>query len=371
MRKTTTPVPPEGVIAARAADYKAAVVREQRRVTSYDVAIVAGVSQSAVSRCFKPGASVSASTCARVMAAAAGLEYIPNAAARSLATRRSNVVAVVVAHAAGADGPDALAALSRQLARRGKRVLLFPVAQDGDIAPVLGELWQHQVDGAIVAADLSGEQADGFARRQLPLVLFNRPAPPGRAVGSVQCDRYESGRLLATRLAAAGHRQFGIVAGPSTSTPAAERRQGVCDRLRELGLPRPAVVYGQPGYAGGADGLRAIVGQLGKAPDAVLCGNDVMALGCVDLARHALGIGVPAAMSVASLDAIAPAGWLDGHLTTLRQPVHDMALAAAELLASIVDSQGTRIIGKRMFAAQLAAGATARLMLPGNTSLAA
>ena len=75
--------------------HKALIAREARRVTSYDVALVAGVSQSAVSRCFQPGASVSDATQARVMKAAALLDYIPNAAARSLITRRSNIVAVI------------------------------------------------------------------------------------------------------------------------------------------------------------------------------------------------------------------------------------------------------------------------------------
>src|SRR4051812_45849814 len=77
------------------ADIKALIHRESRRVTSYDVAVLAGVSQSAVSRCFKPGASVSKATQARVKSAARALDYTPNAAARSLITRRSNLVAVL------------------------------------------------------------------------------------------------------------------------------------------------------------------------------------------------------------------------------------------------------------------------------------
>src|SRR5215203_858996 len=87
------------------ADIKALIHRESRRVTSYDVAILAGVSQSAVSRCFKPGASVSKTTYARVMKAAQDLDYIPNAAARSLITKRSNQVALIVANAAALHFP--------------------------------------------------------------------------------------------------------------------------------------------------------------------------------------------------------------------------------------------------------------------------
>ncbi len=370
MRKTKTPPPADSVAAARAAEYKAAVVRENRRITSYDVAIVAGVSQSAVSRCFKPGASVSKSTYARVMNAAAGLDYIPNAAARSLITRRSNMVAVVISHMANLYYPEALAELSQQLTRRGKRVLLFTIPQETDVEPVLSDIWQYQVDGAIIAAALTDEQVQEFERRQLPLVVFNRNLH-GRTVSSVLCDQYESGRLLATRLAAAGHRQFGIVAGPETSAVANERRDGACDRLRELDLPQPVVVPGQFDYASGARGLREIIARLGDTPDAVICGNDVMALGCLDLARHELGIDVPGSMSVAGFDAIEPASWLSCNLTTLRQPMHNMALAAADLLTSMIEAHGNHTVEKRMFIPQLVVGSTARLLPPEGNSLAA
>ena len=90
------------------ADIKALIHRESRRVTSYDVASLAGVSQSAVSRCFKPGASVSKATYARVMQAAQDLDYTPNAAARSLITRRSNLVAVIVPAIVSQHYPDVL-----------------------------------------------------------------------------------------------------------------------------------------------------------------------------------------------------------------------------------------------------------------------
>ncbi|QGZ37700.1 DNA-binding LacI/PurR family transcriptional regulator [Pseudoduganella flava] len=369
MRKTKTPPPVDNGADSKAAEYKAALLRENRRVTSYDVAMVAGVSQSAVSRCFKPGASVSKSTYARVMKAAAGLDYIPNAAARSLITRRSNIVAVVISHTANLYYPEALAELSAQLTRRGKRVLLFTMQHEADVEQILGDVWQYQVDGAIVAAALSEEQVQEFERRRLPLVVFNRNLR-GRTVNSVLCDQYESGRLLATRLTAAGHRQFGIVAGPDTSTVATERRNGACDKLHELGLPAPVVVTGQFDYASGARGLREILDRLGRIPDAVICGNDVMALGCLDYARHELSIDVPGTMSVAGFDAVEPSNWLSYNLTTLRQPIHNMALAAADLLTSLIETDG-RLAEKRTFAPQFVEGATARLRPLGDDSLAA
>jgi DNA-binding LacI/PurR family transcriptional regulator len=359
--RTTKPVP-----VLTAAEHKAAIQRENRRVTSYDVALLAGVSQSAVSRCFKPGASVSKATYARVMKAATGLDYIPNAAARSLITRRTNMVAVIISNAANLYYPEALSELSKQITRHGKRVLLFTL-QDGEreLESVLNDVWQYQVDGVIAAASLSDEQVAEFARRRVPLVVFNRSLR-GQTANTVACDQYEAGRTLASRLAAAGHHVFGIIDGPEDNPVSSERRRGACERLAELGLPAPLMARGHFDYASGARGLRELIGQLGRVPDAIICGNDVMAIGCLDCARHELGIAVPEQLSVAGFDAVEPSTWFSYNLTTLRQPIQKMAAAAADLLASLNDT-GDSADGhcgaaeKRMFAPQFIEGATARL----------
>lgn len=354
------------------AEHKAAIQRANRRVTSYDVALVAGVSQSAVSRCFKPGASVSKDTYARVMKAAEGLEYIPNAAARSLITRRSNMVAVIISNAANLYYPEALSELSKQVTRRGKRVLLFTLQRESDLDAVMNEVWQYQVDGVIAAATLSDTQVAEFERRRVPLVVFNRNLR-GQSANTVACDQYEAGRALASRLADAGHRTFGIIDGAQDNAVASERRRGACERLAELGLPEPLVVRGNFDYASGKLGLREIIARgNGRVPDAVICGTDVMAIGCLDCARHELGLDVPSQLSVAGFDAVEPSNWLSYNLTTLRHPMQQMAAAAAELLQSLIDSPGGAA-EKRMFAPQFIEGATARLTAPApaTVSLAA
>lgn len=350
------------LITLRADEHKAAIAREARRVTSYDVAEVAGVSQSAVSRCFKPGASVSRSTYARVMQAASLLNYTPNAAARSLITRRSNMVAVIITRQANRYYPELLAELSHQFTAHGKRVLLFMVARDADVDGVLADVWQFQVDGVIAAAGLADGHLAEFERRRMPLVLFNR-SPRGRAANTVACDHPEAGRTLVSRLAAAGHRRFAIIAGDEDCTEAGERLRGACQRLAELGLPAPVVVTGPADYDGGAAGLKAIVEQMCALPDAILCASDVMAIGCLDCARHELGLEVPAQLSVAGFDADEPSNWLSYNLTTLRQPVPMMAAAAADLLCAVINGQAAQPSPpeRRMFSARLIEGATARM----------
>jgi DNA-binding LacI/PurR family transcriptional regulator len=341
------------------ADIKALIHRESRRVTSYDVAILAGVSQSAVSRCFKPGASVSKSTYARVMQAAQDLDYIPNAAARSLNTRRSNLVAVILSQLATLYHPDVLSELSRQFSLRGMRVVLFHLPREGDVARTLAEVWQHQVDGVIVAAPLSYEQVAEFERRRLPFVLFNRNLRD-KTVFSIVCDQVEAARTMVSRLAAAGHRHFALIDGPLDSSVAQDRKRGVAERLAELGLPPALVVCGDYDYDSGARGLHAIIGQLGGLPDVVMCGNDVMAIGCLDTARHELGLDVPGQLSVTGFDGIGPAGWRSYQLTTLRQPVQHMAMAAADMLTGLLGDLN-QCPERRVFSASIVEGNTARL----------
>eukprot|EP01034_Spumella_vulgaris_P032798 gene32798-40481_t len=162
-------------------------------------------------------------------------------------------------------------------------------------------------------------------------------------------------------------------AGGGDNAVASERRRGACERLAELGLPEPIIVRGNFDYASGKLGLREIIARSGgRVPDAVICGSDVMAIGCLDCARQELGLAVPAQLSVAGFDAVEASSWLSYNLTTLRHPMQQMTAAAAELLYSLIDNPGGAA-EKRMFAPQFVEGATARLapVLPVAVSLAA
>ncbi|MDB5920008.1 MAG: LacI family transcriptional regulator, partial [Massilia sp.] len=315
--------------------------------------------QSAVSRCFKPGASVSKATYARVMQAALDLDYTPNPAARSLNTRRSNLVALIVSNPVTLHYPAVLAELSRQFSLRGLRILLFSQPGESSLEHTLSEVWQHQVDGAVVAARLNGQQAGEFERRGLPFVLFNRNLPD-RSVNAIVCDQVGAARTMVGRLAAAGHKRFAMIDGPAGSAAAQERKRGVAGRLAELGLAAPLAVCGEHDYASGGRGLREIVERLGHVPDAIICGNDAMAIGCLDTARHELKIDVPGQLSVTGFGGIAPAGWLSYNLTTLGQPVRQMAHATAELLVGLIGGAAS-CAERRVFSANVIEGGTARL----------
>ena len=329
------------------------------RVTSYDVARRAGVSQSAVSRCFKPGASVSKKMRTRVMKAAADLSYQPNLLARSLITRRSNMVAVVISQQTNLYYPEVLVQLSQRFSERGVRVLLFTLEHESDIDVLLNQIFQYQVDGVVEAARLSGEQIDLIERRGIPLVFYNRSLKD-RRVNAVCCDQTEGERWLVNRLVEAGHESFGLISGPEDSSVSMERTQGALERLKELNIESVTVVPGDYSYESGASGLLELKSKLGELPDAVVCANDVMAIGCMDAARYRLGVKVPAELSIVGFDGVGPAQWQSYDLTTVRQPVRRMTEAAVSMILERVE-QPDLPPEKRTFSGILVTGGSARI----------
>lgn len=308
--------------------------RSARRATSYDVAKLAGVSQSAVSRCFRPGSSVSADKRKAIQKAAAKLGYQPNAIASGLITKRSNLVAVLISNLTNLYYPEVLAELTHRLTGKGVRVLLFALQSESDVDAALDQVWRYRVDGAISAARLSVAQLRSFERHRVPVVLYNRFAE-GEPVPSVCCDSIGGERLLVDRLVRTGHRTFGIIAGPPDNFVGNKRVEGARARLAEHGLAA-TIVEGLFDHDSGAAGLRALMAS-DTRPDAVICANDLMAIGAIDAARHEFGLSLPDDLSVVGFDGVGPATWPSYRLTTIRQPVGRMTEAAVTMLLERVE----------------------------------
>ncbi|MEZ0496404.1 LacI family DNA-binding transcriptional regulator [Sphingomonas sp. IW22] len=332
--------------------------RGNRRATSYDVARVAGVSQSAVSRCFAPGGSVSSGTRERILKVARELGYRPNALAQGLISGRTNLVAVLISSLTDLYYPEVLTELARQLTLRDMRMLLFSLETESEVDAVLHQVWRHSVDGVISAARLSDAQVELFAQHEVPLVLYNRTAVIASAA-SVCCDSVSGEQALVTRLLAAGHQRFAIIAGPEDSYVGEERRMAAAQRLAMAGINDVPVVRGDYSYDSGRAGLHAIAAR-GALPDAVICVSDQMAAGAMDAARIDLDIAVPDRLSVVGFDGSGPAGWASYEVTSIRQPVRRMTDAAVAMLTERIedpDMPGER----RLFAGKLLTGKSARL----------
>ena len=331
-------------------------LKKGQRVTSYDVAELAGVSQSAVSRCFKPGASVSKKMRERVMKAARKLGYQPNAIARSLITRRSNLVGVILSDFTSLHYPEVLFELNQSFSNRGVHIMLFTLHRERDIDAIIEQIFQYRVDGVVLAATLLPQQIDYFEKRHIPLVLFNRNMRD-KPVNSVCCDQIGGERMLVNALVNAGHKSFAFITGPDDSLVSVQRTTGARDRLRELGFDDIPVVRGDYTYQSGLEGIKSLL--VNGAPDAIICANDVMAIGCMDALRREYKMAIPEDISVVGFDGIAPALWSGYNLTTIRQPVKQMSEAAVEMITARVAEPDTPP-EMRVFSGVMYAGASAR-----------
>ena len=316
-------------------DSKVIPLIKGRRATSYDVARLAGVSQSAVSRCFKPGSSISGKMRERVMKAAKELEYQPNAIARGLITQRSNLVAVLVSGRLNLYYPEALFKITEELSAAGLRALLFTVETEEDAEAVIEQAWQFQVDGVISASHMSQEQYQLLEKRKIPVVFFNRYfADHPNTV--VYCDPTEQVEELADRLAELGHERAALINGPMDNMVSRERMKMSKSALAKSGLKVVAEVQGDFSYESGAAGLQELQ-QAAEQPSVIICINDMMAMGCIDEARSVLGLNVPQDLSIISFDGIGMSQFASYELTTIRQPIGRMSEAAVRMITERVE----------------------------------
>ena len=314
-------------------------------VTSVDVARLAQVSQSAVSRTFTPGASVSEATRARVMAAAHKLGYRPNAHARSLITGRSRIIGLVLSYLENLFYPVALQRLAERLQRDGYHVLLF-VNQNPNADDLVAEILQYHVDGIVLAATtLSSALARNCADADIPVVLFNRvmadAGPHTRqSVSSVRGDNVAGGRAVAEFLVAGGHRRVAYIAGNEESSTNLERERGFREGLSSSGLHIWARATGNYDFAQAHRAALALFSPGRERPDAVFVASDHMAFAVMDALRFELGLRVPDDVSVVGFDNVPQADWGAYRLTTFEQPVDPMIEATVGLLQERLREEG-------------------------------
>jgi DNA-binding LacI/PurR family transcriptional regulator len=330
----------------------------KKRVTSYDVARVAGVSQSAVSRAFRPGLSVSAKTREKVMRAAKKLGYRPNAIARMLITQRSGMIALIMSSVANHAYPELLTRLTGHLSERGAKVLLFTLDTPEQQDDLLEQLWTYQVDGVIaLAAHFDHEEIEAFKEHNIPVVLYNRQVPDHPA-NTVNVDHSQGVRQLVDLLVDRGCSNFLVLSGPTHSDVANDRREFALQQLRSHGFDNVPVLYGDYTYESGKRCFSKWMSE-NSAPDAVICSNDTMAIGCIDEARVHYGMNVPDELSVVGFDGITAAFWSGYELTTVRQPVNQMAKAAVDILMERIEHPDAPP-EKRVLAGALIKGKTTR-----------
>lgn len=306
-------------------------------VTSSQVAEHAGVSQSAVSRTFTPGASISPKTRQKVLASAKELGYRPNAIARSLITNRSRIIAVVMAYLENLFYPEVLEELGRALASENYHLLLFTGFVDRHSDPVFDQLMQYRVDGIILAStSLSSELSEECATAGIPVVLFNRTTERD-AVSSVTTRNREGGRRIAEFLVAGGHKSFGYIAGLQSSSTNRDRQQGFTEALAAHGFTDITIEHGNYSRADAEQAARIVLARPDR-PEALFVANDHMAVAVMDVARHEFGLAIPHDLSIIGYDDVGPARWPSYSITSMSQPLKRMVESTVDILMDQIAS---------------------------------
>ncbi len=299
-------------------------------VTSNDVARLAKVSQSAVSRTFSDGGRVSAEMRARVLQAAAQLGYRPNVLARAVISGRSRLIAILVAYLDNHFYPLVLEHLCRAFQDQGYQVLLF-MTEPGRQDAVVQTMLQYQVQGIVMAsASMSSSLARECTRTGTPVVLFNRYVP-SLPVSSVTSDNIEGGRQLAHFLADGGHRRIAFIAGQEDSSTSRDREAGFYKGLAERDMTVWHRAVGGYTTDGAKAATREIFAEAGGA-DAIFVANDHMAFTVMDVLRRDLGLRIPQDVSVVGYDDVPEAGWAGYNLTTVSQPAAAMVEATVAIM---------------------------------------
>lgn len=318
--------------------------KDNQRASSIDVARLAGVSQSAVSRAFTPGASISEEKKKRIYDAAVKLNYRPNVIARSLAQRSTKIIGLVMTRFRSPFYTTVLGDFTRHIQEQGFSTLLLNIDNDQEVYDVLSTALQYQVDGLIItSANLSSAMVDSCLNAETPIVLFNRYAENNH-LNAVYCDGYDGGRMVADFLLPK-HSRFACITGEASSSTSRDRSMGYITRLRERGIGECICEDAEFTYESGFEAARKIL-ALPNRPDALFCTSDLMALGAMDAARNIFRLKIPKDLSIVGFDDIPMAAWHGYELTTAAQPAPKMAEATVNLLLNAIrnNSRDTMVL---------------------------
>ena len=311
-------------------------------ITIRDVARAAGVSVATVSRVLNGSGPASAAARSRIQAAARELRYSPNAAARTLSTRVTRTIGVLLPDLHGEYFSEVIRGADQEAQRQGFHLLVSNSHDDRAELEAAMRAMRGRIDGLVVMwpdADPPG-LADNVSDA-LPVVLVNSPveaAAGAHTVETIGVDNYGGAYAMVRHLASLGHRRIALLAGGSRNLDARERRRGYRAALRDADLPIEASLE-QKGDFSEAAGYRlgAALVQLAPRPTALFAANDAMAIGAL-AALHEAGVHVPRDMAIGGFDDIPVARYMSPPLTTVH--VDNAALGARAVSRLIESARG-------------------------------
>ena len=309
-------------------------------VTLKEVAALAGVSRSAVSRCFTEGASVSPSTRAKINKAADQLGYQPNALASSLTTGRTKLIGLVSNNFHNPIFLQVFDLFTRGLQERGLRPLLVNLSDENEPAASVKLLKQYSVDAVIVASStLPVSFAEAFHAEGVPVVhAFGRHVENPQ-VNVVGIDNKEAGRMAAGELIRRGYKKISMLAGPEGATSTQDRLFGFLDAVKGVRDVEVSTSFATAySYDAGWEEMNRLLAS-GDVAEGYFCGDDVLSIGALSAIQNA-GMQVPDDIGLIGLNDMEMARWNNIDLTTIRQPIPEVVRLSLEMVCAILDDVG-------------------------------
>ncbi|MGE5147963.1 MAG: LacI family DNA-binding transcriptional regulator [Candidatus Eiseniibacteriota bacterium] len=309
------------------------------KATLQDVARMAGVSVTTVSRVLNNPGLVARDKQSAVLRSLESLDYIPNQLARSLVQKRSKAIGLVVPTISNPVFAPTIAAIERELELAGYALLIHCCERDPKREfKQIRTLVERGVDGLIVTGSVHEPGlAEFLARTKIPYlnqdISLHLPMGP-----SIALDNAGAMACAVDHLVALGHRDIAVVTGPTHNTPPIDERfKGAIGQLERHALPvKPDWLIVTQDYESGPvrDGARRLLSQPMR-PTAVVCTGDILALGLVAECR-ALGLGVPGDLSIVGCGDTDMGRYVDPPLTTVFMPFAEMGAVAAQSLLSLI-----------------------------------
>ena len=301
--------------------------------TIRDVARAANVSVATVSRALNSSETVSAVTRERVLLAAGELDYVPHSGARSLSTRRTDTIGVLLPDLHGEFFSELIRGIDAATRMHGLHLLLSHSHGDPVEAATALRAMRSRVDAMLV---MSPYADDHLLSRALsgaaPLVLIGTGGETGTHP-SFAIDNHAGAVAITTHLLEAGYQRIAFIAGPVGNMEAGQRLSGYRAALAAAGAPVEQIVQGDFTEHSGLAATRQLIAS--GLPEAIFAANDMMAIGCLEALREA-GLHVPRDVAVAGFDNIPVARFLDPPLTTAGVPIAEIGRQAVECCVEII-----------------------------------
>jgi LacI family transcriptional regulator len=305
-----------------------------RSATIRDVARAANVSTATVSRVLNRTEIVAEPTLSRVLQAAGELDYVPHSGARSLSTRRTDTIGVLLPDLHGEFFSELIRGIDAGTSAHGLHLLLSRSHGDPQEAVAVLRAMRSRVDAMLVMSPYAdGEELSSALKGGVPVVLLNSGGGGTGPHPTFAIDNHAGAFAITTHLVETGRSRIAFIAGPADNIEAAERLRGYRAALAANGQPGEQVAQGDFTERSGLLAARQLLAA--ARPDAIFAANDMMAIGCLQALREA-GLSVPDDVAVAGFDDIPVARFVEPSLTTAGVPIAEIGREALQCCVEII-----------------------------------